>query len=106
MFRSPALRRADAEADEDPMDSRTLRAVAGMAAAALAGVALLIGSGRAAGEGESPTGVRISEDQRSAGARFAAGVPGGDRAWIEAAVATARPEAQRLIAEVDGLVEY
>jgi hypothetical protein len=27
-----------------------------------------------------------------------------DRAWIENAIATARPEAQRLIAEVDGLV--
>src|SRR5215216_6143312 len=27
-----------------------------------------------------------------------------DRAWIQAAIASARPEAQRLIAEVDGLV--
>ena len=35
-----------------------------------------------------------------------AGVPEADRAWIEAAIASARPEAQRLIAEVDGLVEY
>jgi len=39
-------------------------------------------------------------------ARFAPDVPAKDREWIEAAVATARPEAQRLIAEVDGLVEY
>ena len=28
----------------------------------------------------------------------------GDRAWIRAAIARARPEAARLIAEVDGLV--
>jgi hypothetical protein len=32
------------------------------------------------------------------------GVAPQDRAWIQAAVATARPEAQRLISEVDGLV--
>jgi hypothetical protein len=31
-------------------------------------------------------------------------VPPQDQAWIQAAIATARPEAQRLIAEVDGLV--
>src|SRR4029079_16693682 len=31
-------------------------------------------------------------------------VPQHDRAWILGAIATARPEAQRLIAEVDGLV--
>ena len=31
-------------------------------------------------------------------------VPRQDRAWIQGAIATARPEAQRLIAEVDGLV--
>jgi hypothetical protein len=29
-----------------------------------------------------------------------------DRAWITAAIASARPEAQRLIAEVDGLVDF
>jgi hypothetical protein len=33
-------------------------------------------------------------------------VPEADRAWIGASLAAARPEAQRLIAEVDGLVEY
>ena len=88
------------------MDSRTLRAASAMAAAALAGVALLIGSDRATGGGESATGVRISADERAATARFAPGVPEDDRAWIQAAVASARPEAQRLIAEVDGLVEY
>ena len=89
------------------MDSRTLRAAAGMAVAALAGLALLGGSdGRATGGGGSPTGVRVSAEERAASAHFAPGVPAMDRAWIEAAVASARPEAQRLIAEVDGLVEY
>jgi hypothetical protein len=34
------------------------------------------------------------------------GVAPQDRVWIQNAIATARPEAQRLIAEVDGLVEY
>jgi hypothetical protein len=47
----------------------------------------------------------ISGADRAAGLRFAATVAPGDRAWFEAAVAAARPEAQRLIAEVDGLVE-
>jgi len=89
------------------MDSRTLRAAAAMAVAALAGLSLLAGGdGRATGDGGSPTGVRISQEERATSARFAATVPAEDRAWIEAAVATARPEAQRLIAEVDGLVEY
>jgi hypothetical protein len=35
---------------------------------------------------------------------FAPEVTPADQAWIRAAIATARPEAQRLIAEVDGLV--
>jgi hypothetical protein len=33
-------------------------------------------------------------------------VPAADRDWVVTAIAAARPEAQRLIAEVDGLVEY
>jgi hypothetical protein len=48
--------------------------------------------------------IAISDDQRRAGLRFDAAVAPGDRAWIEQAIAAARPEAQRLIAEVDGLV--
>jgi hypothetical protein len=47
----------------------------------------------------------VSEQVRAAGLRFAPSVAAGDRAWILAAVAEARPEAQRLIAEVDGLIE-
>ena len=41
---------------------------------------------------------------RAAGLRFAPEVAPGDRRWILAAIAKARPEAQRLVAEVDGLV--
>ena len=60
--------------------------VAACAAAALAGAALLLGSGgdRAIGDGLSPDTPRITAAQRAAGARFAAGVPEGDRAWIVA----------------------
>jgi hypothetical protein len=48
--------------------------------------------------------VEITGAARAAGLRFAAGVAPGDRDWILAAIARARPEAARLIAEVDGLV--
>jgi hypothetical protein len=61
---------------------------------------------RAIGDGASLDRPRISGAERAAGARYAPGVPEADRQWIEAAIASARPEAQRLIAEVDGLVEY
>ena len=47
----------------------------------------------------------ISDEVRAAGLRFAPDVEPADRAWIEAAIRSARPEAQRLIAEIDGLVE-
>jgi hypothetical protein len=47
----------------------------------------------------------ISSEQRAAGLRFAPAVTARDRAWIQAAIASARPEAQRLVAEVDGMVE-
>ena len=84
-----------------------LRAVAALLAAALCGLALLIATDdRAIGDGLSPDTPRISGAQRDASARYADTVPERDRAWIEAAIAAARPEAQRLIAEVDGLVEY
>src|SRR5690349_17549636 len=48
--------------------------------------------------------VSIDDDQRAAGLTWDPAVAPADRAWIEQAIATARPEAQRLIAEVDGLV--
>ena len=84
-----------------------LRAVGALLVAALAGLALLIATDdRAVGDGLSPGTPRITAAERDAGAGYADAVPAADRAWIEAAIASARPEAQRLIAEVDGLVEY
>lgn len=44
-------------------------------------------------------------NQREGSLRFAPEMPEADRAWVRAAIATARPEAQRLIDEVDGVVE-
>jgi len=57
---------------------------------------LFAGHGRAAA---SP----VSDGDRAAGLTFE-GVAPADRAWIEAAVAKARPEAATLIQEIDGLV--
>ena len=50
--------------------------------------------------------VEISGAMRAAGARFGADVAPADRDWIRAAIARARPEAARLIDEVDGLVRF
>jgi hypothetical protein len=50
-------------------------------------------------------GARVTDDQRTATLRFAATVTAEDRAWVLAAVASARPAARRLIDEVDGLIE-
>jgi hypothetical protein len=58
----------------------------------------------AAGEAAADP-LEITPAARAATLRFAPTVTPQDRAWILAAVARARPEAQRLIAEVDGLVE-
>jgi hypothetical protein len=48
--------------------------------------------------------VDVSGEARAATLAFASGVAAGDRAWILQAVARARPEAARLVAEVDGLI--
>jgi len=48
--------------------------------------------------------VEIGDEARAAGLEFAPGVTPADRAWILESVTRARPEAARLIAEVDGLV--
>jgi hypothetical protein len=48
--------------------------------------------------------VDITKSARAERLRFAGGVGPGPREWIEAAIDRARPEAARLIAEVDGLV--
>lgn len=56
--------------------------------------------------GAAATGANeISAQTRAASLRFAPDVTPRDRAWILAAIGRARPEAQRLIAEIDGLVE-
>jgi hypothetical protein len=47
----------------------------------------------------------ITPEIRAAGLRIGPGVAPKDRAWILAAIAHARPEAQQLIGEVDGLVD-
>ncbi len=46
----------------------------------------------------------ISAQSRAAGLQFDPAMTEADRAWVLAAIARARPEAQRLIAEIDGLV--
>jgi len=79
---------------------RVLLVLAACAAVALLGARLKADAGLAA-----PGGPEIGEEQRAAGLRFAPDVTARDRAWIRAAIASARPEAQRLVAEVDGLVE-
>jgi hypothetical protein len=53
--------------------------------------------GATAGDGE------ITPEIRAAALNLDSVAP-QDRAWIEAAIATARPEAQRLISEIDGLI--
>src|SRR4051795_8483999 len=47
----------------------------------------------------------ITPEVRAATLHFDPAVSAADRAWIVGAIAAARPEAQRLIAEVDGMVE-
>jgi hypothetical protein len=49
---------------------------------------------------------RISDEQKAAGPAFDPRMAPGDRAWIEAAIASARPEAKPLIDLVDGLVTF
>src|SRR6266545_4017813 len=48
---------------------------------------------------------RVTPAIRAAGLRFAPTVAPADRDWILAAIAHARPEARRLVDDVDGLVE-
>jgi hypothetical protein len=82
------------------MPSSTVRAllVTGLCLA-IVFVGARVRSGVAAG------GPEITPELRAQTLHFAPGVSAADQAWILAAAATARPEAQRLIGEVDGLVE-
>jgi len=70
------------------------------------GLIILIGARMWPDAGAAATGGNeISAETRAATLRFAPGVSPRDQAWIMAAIGRARPEAQRLIAEIDGLVE-
>jgi hypothetical protein len=66
---------------------------------AIALVGVRVRAGVAAG------GPEITPEIRAQTLHFAPEVRAADQAWILAAIATARPEARRLIGEVDGLVE-
>ena len=79
---------------------RVLVVIAAWAIVAVIGVRVWPDAGAAATGGN-----KISAETRAATLRFAPDVAPKDRAWILAAVQRARPEAQRLIAEIDGLVE-
>jgi hypothetical protein len=59
---------------------------------------------QASGGATSDT-MEIPPDVRAAPLQFAPAVSPADRAWILAAIAASRPEAQQLIGEIDGLVE-
>ena len=74
--------------------------------AALAAGALFVGRlPTEAGPLPTPDTVTVGAKARAAGLRFAPTVSDGARDWILGAVAAARPEARRLIGEVDGLIE-
>ena len=71
-------------------------------------VVVLVGAARslgAAGGGGGPGDTAdIGAQERAAGLTFDPSVAPRDREWILSAIGRARPEAQRLIAEVDGLI--
>jgi hypothetical protein len=85
------------------MDTRTLRFV-------VIGVVILLGIGgkvtasRGEKTGEGGIQHELTPQVRAAGLTFAPDVAPGDQQWVLAAIAQARPEAQALIAAVDGLV--
>jgi hypothetical protein len=83
------------------MQGSTVRAlvIIGLCAA-VSLVGARVRAGVAAGNGPE-----ITPEIRAQTLHFAPEVSPADQAWILAAIATARPEAQRLIGEVDGLVE-
>jgi hypothetical protein len=72
-------------------------------ALALCAAALLLGPWLFAARTRAKAASPVTPAQRAAGLTYE-GVAPGDRAWIEAALAKARPEAATLIGEVDGLV--
>src|SRR3954451_6952831 len=82
----------------------------GIVVAGAVALAMLLGGvepeGREAGVLTTSDGdtVDVTEQARAASLRFEPGVAPADRPWILEAIGRARPEAARLIAEVDGLV--
>jgi len=86
------------------MDRTSLRVLAAVAVVVLAGAAGLLGQAQTVA-GPPPDTSAISAAERAAGPRFASSVAAGDRAWMLASIAAARPEAQRLVDEIDGLIE-
>jgi hypothetical protein len=91
------------------MDARDRRAITVLLALVVVLPALvLLNRGVESRPGERVTAgepPEITAEIRRAGLRFAPGVTEADREWVLGAVASARPEAQRLVDEVDGLVE-
>src|SRR3954454_7978458 len=83
------------------MDIRVLRFVI----VALVAV-LVIGARVTASRGSKGASVEheLTPQTRAAGLTFDPGMAPGDQQWVLAAIARARPEAQQLIAVVDGLV--
>src|SRR5262245_31129992 len=79
------------------MPESTRRALIVVVLCAVAFAVVLRAQSRAEGEAE------ITPEVRAATLNLDSVAP-QDRVWIQAAIAAARPEAQRLIAEVDGLV--
>ena len=80
------------------MDANLRRAIVVLLLCAVAAVAFQ----RSRPASGSDTG--IPESVRAEGLAFAPEVSASDRAWVLAAVASARPEARRLIDEIDGVV--
>lgn len=87
------------------MDAPLRRSLAVLLLCAVAAVAIQRAVEPSSGRGAAPGGTaEITPQLRAAGMRFAPEVSATDRAWVLGAVAAARPEARRLIDEVDGLV--
>ena len=87
------------------MDRTLLRGVAVLAVVIGAAAAGLLGEAQTVA-GPPPDTTTITAAQRAAGPRFAPEVAASDREWVLASIAGARPEAQRLIAEIDGLIKF
>jgi hypothetical protein len=82
-------------------DSLRRLAIAGAVLSLLAVLAAATNHRRSA---VAASGERLTPAVRAAGLTFAPDVGPADQAWVLASIAKARPEAQRLIGAVDGLV--